>query len=90
MGSTHKKKKPRGKPFPKGVSGNPAGRPKREVERAYLDATLASVSPSDWQKVVAKALQDAKNGDAAARAWLSKYLLPQDTGDAFKTLLEAL
>jgi hypothetical protein len=83
------KKKPRGRPFQKGNPGGP-GRPKREVERAYLDATLASVSPSDWQKVVAKALQDAKNGDAAARAWLSKYLLPQDTGDAFKTLLEAL
>lgn len=83
------KTKPRGRPFKKGNPGGP-GRPKREVERAYLDATLASVSPSDWQKVVAKALQDAKAGDAAARAWLSKYLLPQDTGDAFKSLLEAL
>jgi len=84
------KKKPRGRPFPKGVSGNPAGRPKREVERAYLDATLATVSPADWQKVVAKALQDAMAGDAAARAWLSKYLLPQDVGDVFARLLEAL
>ena len=33
---------------------------------------------SDLAAVVDKALADAKAGDAAARAWLSKYLLPAD------------
>jgi hypothetical protein len=32
----------------------------------------------EWEKVVARALADAKRGDAKAREWLSKYLVGDD------------
>lgn len=59
--------------FASGSPGGP-GRPRREVERQYLDATVAAVPVERWANVVAKALADAEAGDAAARAWLSKAL----------------
>lgn len=40
-----------GRPFPKGVSGNPAGRPKRKTLTELIHAKLDS-SPDDWQKIV--------------------------------------
>lgn len=65
--------------FVKGQSGNPAGRPKREVEKAYLDATIGKVSLEDWGKIVEKAVSQAKEGDGEARKWLSEYLLGKPT-----------
>ena len=60
--------------FAHGNAGGP-GRPRRSVEREYL-ATLGEAVPLDqWREVVARALADAKAGDAAARTWLAKYLL---------------
>src|SRR5215468_771491 len=60
--------------------GNPGGpgRPRRAAEQSYLDATIASVPVEDWKKVVAKALTQAKAGDAKAREWLSKMLVGSD------------
>jgi hypothetical protein len=60
--------------------GNPGGpgRPKRETERQYLDALRRGVPMEEWEKVVARALADAKRGDAKAREWLSKYLVGDD------------
>ena len=34
-----------------------------------------AVSLEDWQAIVRRALDDAKNGDAKAREWLARYLL---------------
>jgi hypothetical protein len=61
--------------FVKGQSGNPAGRPKREVEEAYLQATIARVSMDDWQSVVKKAVEQAKDGNSEARRWLAEYIM---------------
>jgi len=36
---------------------------------------MGSCSLEDWALIVAKAVADAKIGDAAARQWLSRYLL---------------
>ncbi len=47
------------------------------VERAYLDATIRTVSLDDWGAVAAKALEQAIEGDAKARDWLSRYLMPE-------------
>ena len=69
--------------FQKGNPGGP-GRPRRAVEREYLAALSDAVTPDQWRLVAEKALQDAQAGDAAARAWLAKYLL----GDTTATLLE--
>jgi hypothetical protein len=63
--------------FKKGNPGGP-GRPRRTTEQGYLDATVAVVSVEDWQKVVTKALAQAKTGDAKAREWLSKMLVGSD------------
>ena len=60
--------------FAPGNAGGP-GRPRRAVERDYL-ATLAEACPPEtWQRIVERAVADAKNGDATARAWLAKYLI---------------
>jgi len=60
--------------FADGHSGGP-GRPRRQIERECLRATLAGCSLEDWEAIVAKAVTDAKAGDAKAREWLGKYLL---------------
>jgi hypothetical protein len=59
--------------FATGNQGGP-GRPRREVERAYLDASIGVVTIDAWMEVVIRAVNDAKDGNGAARAWLSKLL----------------
>lgn len=59
--------------FAAGNAGGP-GRPRREVERQFLDATLAAVSVEDWSEIVKRAAADAKAGDAKARDWLARVL----------------
>lgn len=79
--------------FKPGHPGGP-GRPPRQTEDAYLISLRAAVTPEHWRRVVARALKDAQSGDAKARAWLSRYLLPQrrdgDIADALGSILEAL
>jgi hypothetical protein len=60
--------------------GNPGGpgRPKRNTEQSYLDATIAAVPVADWGKIVTKAVAQAKGGDAKAREWLSRMLVGSD------------
>jgi hypothetical protein len=60
--------------------GNPGGpgRPRRAVEREYLSALAEAVALEDWRQIVARAVQDAKAGDARAREWLSKHLMGDD------------
>jgi hypothetical protein len=60
--------------FVVGNSGGP-GRPPRATERDYLIALSLSCSTDDWQEIVTKAVDDAKDGDAKARAWLAGYLV---------------
>lgn len=62
-----------------GPSPNPNGRPRREVEIEYLNKTIESVSLSDWQLIVSKAVEDAKRGDAQARIWLGNYVVGKPT-----------
>jgi hypothetical protein len=60
-------------------NGTPGpGRPRRETERAYLDATVSSCSLADWRVIVKKAVADAKKGNAVARRWLSDVLIGRD------------
>lgn len=64
--------------FAKGNSGGP-GRPRRRVEADYLAALCDAVPPDAWQAIVRRAVADAKEGDAKARDWLSRYLLGNAT-----------
>ena len=58
-----------------GQTGNTAGRPRRDIERKYLDAMMTKVSIEDWAGITAKAVAQSLNGDAKAREWLARYLL---------------
>ena len=59
------------------VKGNPGGpgRPKREYEQKFFDATMAAINIDDWQAIVTRAIHDAKRGDTSARKWLADYVL---------------
>jgi hypothetical protein len=72
--------------FAKGWAGGP-GRPKKATETKYLKALVGQVPLKEWRLVVKRALHDAKGGDAAARAWLSKHLVGDDPL-TFAALLE--
>lgn len=61
--------------FTKGISGNPKGRAPKEREQAYQNVLLTTVSMAEWEKIIRRAVDDAKNGDSAARKWLSDYLV---------------
>lgn len=47
----------------------------RRTESDYMGVLLDTVTLDDWRDVVAGALQAAKSGDSAARAWLAQYLV---------------
>lgn len=46
--------------FPKGVSGNPNGRPRKSDEQALIEMMDAKVAPSDFWDVLAKAAKQGK------------------------------
>jgi hypothetical protein len=59
----------------KGQSGNPRGRPSRATERRYLDILIGVCTEEDWEEVCIAAIEDAIDGDAIARKWLSDYIM---------------
>lgn len=60
--------------FLDGNRGGP-GRPSRQTELDYLRATSAACSVEDWTQIVARAVTDARAGNAKAREFLAKYVL---------------
>ena len=66
--------------FAVGNGGGP-GRPKRQAEEDYLQTLSERVPLALWAEIVDKAASDAAAGDAKARDWLSKYLMPQPGAD---------
>jgi hypothetical protein len=63
--------------FAPGNAGGP-GRPRKLVERAYLEFAANACTPEDWVAIVDRAVEDAKAGDARARSWLTKILVGDD------------
>ncbi len=47
----------------------------RRTESDYMGVLLDAVTLDDWRDVVTGALQAAKGGDPAARAWLAQYIV---------------
>ena len=71
--------------FQKGGKGGP-GRPRRAIESDYLAKLSEAVPLALWQEIVAKAVDDAREGDHVARAWLARYLVGPPTGHALRNL----
>src|SRR5262245_56168743 len=71
--------------------GNPGGpgRPRRAIEADDLAALPAVVTVEAWPAIVAKAVEQARDGDAKARTWLGAYLAGLPTGDALLKLAAA-
>jgi hypothetical protein len=59
----------------KGHSGNPNGRPKKEREERYYEILMTACTFKDWRAIIKVAVEQAKDGDAQARKWLSDYLI---------------
>ena len=70
-----------------GKSGNNLGRPKK-IRPAYRDILHNKCSANDWSTICGEAVELAKAGDAAARAWLSKYLIPNPSKTPEKVLTD--
>lgn len=67
-------RKARGRPFAKGVSGNPAGRPKGVLNRSSRVAALLFENES--QEIARKAVALAKAGDMQAIRLILERLIP--------------
>ncbi len=72
--------------FAPGNAGGP-GRPRRPVEEDYLRVLNEAVTVEDWAQVVRRAVEDAKQGDARARDWLSKHILEGVADPLFRLAL---
>ena len=72
------KRKPRGRPFAPGVSGNPSGRPKgaRAAAFAALDDLAVEAAPEVLQALIARALE----GDPRAAELVFKRAWPERKG----------
>jgi hypothetical protein len=64
--------------FVKGCQPGP-GRPRRQTEAAYLSVMMQNCPLETWAEVVQAAVDAAKQGDSAARTWLTKHLLGEST-----------
>ena len=73
------------------LPGNPGGpgRPRRVIEADYLAALSEAVPMESWRAIIAKAVEQARDGDAKAREWLSNHLVGKPTGDALLKLAAA-
>lgn len=60
--------------FIKGNKGSP-GRAPREREERYYTILMSSCTFEDWKRIIQKAVEQAKRGDAQARKWLADYLV---------------
>lgn len=73
--------------FAVGWRGGP-GRPRRQTELKYLQALADEVPIEAWRAIVRRAVEDATAGDHQARAFLAKYLCPDEPLELAKVVAE--
>jgi hypothetical protein len=71
-------RKQRGRPFPKGVSGNPRG--KRKGQRHYISRLPLDLMGDDCEAVVQKVMACAKEGDMQAARLILDRIVPVRRG----------
>jgi Family of unknown function (DUF5681) len=86
--NTAQHQRPRGKPFRKGVSGNPAGKPKGCRNRAAV--LLDTINDDDLTAIVTKLVTQAKAGDMTAIKILLDRLVPAPRARAVTLKLPSL
>lgn len=61
------------------VAGNQAakgaGRPPKAREERYYEITINTCTFADWERIIQKAVEQAKRGDHTARKFLADYLV---------------
>lgn len=72
--------------FQKGTSGNPAGRPTKARELAYLAVLKEVLTLEDWRKIVQLAVKDATRGKAKVRAEARRFLAEYAIGKPPQTI----
>jgi hypothetical protein len=80
--------RPRGRPFQKGVSGNPAGKPKGARNRA--STMLEAIDDNDLRAIVGKIVQKAKAGDLVAAKLIFDRVAPAPKSRTVGIDLEAI
>jgi hypothetical protein len=68
----------RGRPWAKGVSGNPKGRPSGAWSRRTVGATLAQALSRKGKAVLKKCIATALSGDVSAMRLILERALPTD------------
>ncbi len=58
-----------------GSTGNARGRPPKIVEETYLKAFTKVVTIAEFEKVIKKALEQARKGDKDARKFIADYIV---------------
>jgi hypothetical protein len=69
-------REPNGRWLP-GCAAGP-GRPRRATEAKYQEALVYHCPVDAWGRIVAKAVQQAEEGDFRAREFLARHLLSND------------
>jgi hypothetical protein len=59
--------------------GNGGGRPPKAREERYYEIAMSACTFTDWKAIWKKAVEQAIEGDATARKWLSDYLMGPPT-----------
>lgn len=54
---------------------NPGGRPKRERSEQLWAIMMSQLTDETWTAIIAKAIDQAKRGDKAARKFLADYAI---------------
>lgn len=62
-----------------GVSKGKTGRPSKKREERFYEIALRACTFKDWREIVKKAVEQAKEGDTAARKFLADYLMGPPT-----------
>jgi hypothetical protein len=70
----------RGRPFPKGIGGNPKGRAPGSVNKVTL--AVRKLMAAKGPKIARKLIEDAEGGDRAAQLLVLRFFMPKTIASA--------